>query len=76
MNRLLQVFAEELNVSIEILDLSSSPDTIEQWDSLAAMRLVAAIEEEFSVQLSTSDILKMTTIENAGNTLREKGVDL
>ena len=76
MNRLLQVFSDELNVPIEMLDLSSSPDTIEQWDSLAAMRLVAAIEEEFSVQLSTSDILKMTTIENAGNTLREKGVDL
>ena len=76
MNRLLQVFSDELNVPIEMLDLASSPDTIEQWDSLAAMRLVAAIEEEFSVQLSTSDILKMTTIENAGNTLREKGVDL
>lgn len=73
---LLDLFAETLQVDVEMLNEDSSPDTVEQWDSLAAMNLVVAIEETFDVRLSTRDIMKMATIGVARQTLCEKGVDV
>jgi acyl carrier protein len=71
---LIQLFAEVLQVEPSKLNDNSSPDTVKQWDSLAAMNLVAAIEETFKVQLSTKEIMKMSTIGLARKTLQGKNV--
>jgi len=73
-DRLIEVFAEGLGVGADVLDEDSSPDTVEQWDSLAAMTLVTLIEDTFSVSLSTRDIMKMRTIGLARSVLQAKGV--
>lgn len=75
-DRLLELFAEELEVDAGELSDDSSPDSIASWDSLAAMRLVAAIEGEFGVRLSTREAMKMRTIGIARSVLREKNVDV
>jgi acyl carrier protein len=71
---LIQLFADVLRVDPAELNESSSPDNIKQWDSLAAMSLVVAIEERFQVQLSTKEIMKMSTVGLARRTLRNKQV--
>jgi|694.fasta_scaffold34498_8 acyl carrier protein len=71
---LISLFAECLNVAPESLSEDSSPDNISEWDSLAAMSLVAAIEERYAVRLSTRDIMSMRTIGIARSVLKGKGV--
>ncbi len=71
---LIALFAEVLEVASDSLSEESSPENVPQWDSLAAMHLVAAIEEHFDVRLSTKDIMKMNTIARARAALVEKGV--
>lgn len=71
---LLAIFAEGLGLSADALDEDSSPDTVEEWDSLAAMNLVTLIEDTFEVSLSTRDIMKMRTIALARSVLKAKGV--
>jgi acyl carrier protein len=71
---LVQLFAEVLEVDPTELDDNSSPDNVTEWDSLAAMKLVAAIEEKFNIQLSTREIMKMSTIGRARKTLQSKKV--
>ena len=71
---LIQLFAEVLQVDPNNLNDDSSPDNVKQWDSLAAMELVAAIEEKFKVQLSTKEIMKMSTIGRARKVLQGKSV--
>ena len=71
---LIHLFAEVLNVKPEELDEESSPDNLKQWDSLAAMDLVSAIEEKFNVQLSTKEIMRMSSIGRARKTLQGKSV--
>ncbi len=71
---LLNLFAEVLEVDVSRLNDNTSPDNTSQWDSLAAMGLVVAIEEKFGVQLSTKEIMKMSTIGLARETLRGKGI--
>jgi acyl carrier protein len=73
-DRLVDLFSRELDVDAAQLSEDSSPETVEQWDSLAAMRLVAAIEEEFSTRLTTKEIMKMRTIGIAREVLRGKGL--
>jgi acyl carrier protein len=71
---LVQLFAEVLEVDPAKLNDDSSPDTVQQWDSLAAMKLVAALEEKFNIRLSTREIMKMSTIGRARKTLQTKKV--
>ena len=73
---LFELFAEVLEVDQDILSDDSSPDSIEEWDSLAAMSLVAAIEGSYDIELSTSEMMKMTTIGIAREVIKSKGVDL
>jgi acyl carrier protein len=40
----------------------SSPETIENWDSMQHLNLVLAIEEKFGVQLDPEDIEQMKNI--------------
>jgi acyl carrier protein len=74
-DRLINLFAEELEVPASTLSDDSSPDNVEQWDSLAAMNLAAAIEDFFQVSLSTAEIMRMNTIGRARSVLRDKGIE-
>src|SRR6187200_3313460 len=67
---LIQLFAEILQIDPTDLNEDSSPDNVKQWDSLASMELVAAIEEKFKVKLSTKEIMKMSTIGRARKVLQ------
>lgn len=48
---------------------------IEQWDSLGHMTLVAAIEDEFDVQLDTEQVIDLSSFKVAADMLRDAGVD-
>ncbi|WP_320068620.1 acyl carrier protein [Micromonospora sp. RTGN7] len=48
---------------------------IEQWDSLGHMTLIAAIEDEFDVQLETEQVIDMSSFKVALDMLRGLGVD-
>lgn len=74
MDMLIALFAECLNVPPERLTEDSSPETISEWDSLAAMNLVATIEERLDITLSTREIMSMRTIAIARDVLKRKGV--
>lgn len=73
---LIQLFAEVLQMEPQALNDNSSPDNVSQWDSLAAMHLVAAIEDKFKVTLSTREIMKMSSIGLARKTLQDKNVQV
>jgi acyl carrier protein len=73
--RLHGVIAMTLGVPPETISLSSSPETLPQWDSLNHLNLVLAIESEFGVSLSPEDVLDMRTVELMETILREYGVE-
>lgn len=75
-DKLIAVFADVLEVEPSALNDDSAPDNVEQWDSLAAMHLVAALEETFDVQLTTKEIMKMSSIALARKALQDKGIDV
>jgi acyl carrier protein len=74
-DRLLDVFSRCLDIPAANLDDEISPGNTPAWDSLAAMELVTAIEDDFDVRLKTSEIMKMRSIGLARSVLRANGVE-
>lgn len=72
--RVVTVFSEVLRVPIESLNDESSPENTSRWDSLAAVNLVLAIEEEFGIKLNTREIGSLRSIGAVKTVLRAKGV--
>ena len=53
---ILRVFADVFAVPRESINLDTSPETIETWDSLNHLNLVLALEQEFQVQFEPDEI--------------------
>ena len=60
--RLFKVISQVLNVPLGEINVESSPDTIESWDSLKHMNLVLAIEQEFNIQFKEEQIIDMLNV--------------
>ena len=72
--RVAKVFSEVLGLSPDMITDTTSPDNTPQWDSMAAMNLVVALEDEFDVRLSTAEIVSMRNVAVVKRVLAAKGV--
>jgi acyl carrier protein len=71
-NKLKQIIAAVLGVGIEDIKHDSSSDTIENWDSLKQMNLVAAVEEEFGVEFDDEEIVLLNSYSLLLESLKNK----
>jgi acyl carrier protein len=64
LEKLTKVFADTFGVEEnEVQNLQYQG--IEQWDSVGHMTLIAAIEDEFAIEMDTDDIIDMSSFEKA-----------
>ncbi len=56
------VASDIFGIPTEKITAESSPETIENWDSMQHLNLVLAVEEKFGVQLEPEDIEQMKNI--------------
>ena len=61
-DRIKEVMAAVFEIPVYEITDESSPDNIESWDSLKHMNLILALEEEFGVQFTDTEILEMLNI--------------
>jgi acyl carrier protein len=64
-NKLKHIFAENLGIEESIVTDDLRYASIPQWDSVAHMALVAAIEEGFDIMIDTEDVIDMSSFEKA-----------
>lgn len=57
-----EILSQVMGVRSEELNDDSSPDTVENWDSLRHMNLILALEEEFEVQFTDEQIIDMMNV--------------
>jgi len=74
MDRVAEVFASTLKIGKDLISDETAPDNTPQWDSLAAMDLAMAIQDEFGVKLTTRDIMAMRSVGLVRKVLRAKGI--
>jgi acyl carrier protein len=74
-DRLRTVFVDTLELGDDVDVDNLKYRDIPQWDSLGHMTLVAAIEDEFGVQLDTEQVIDMSSFKVALDMLRGMGVE-
>ena len=58
-----QAIASDIfGVPVGKISAQSSPETIENWDSMQHLNLVLAVEEKFGLQLSPEEIEEMKSV--------------
>ncbi len=60
--KLEEIFKDLLDDEAFELKESDNAESIEEWDSLFQITLVASIEEDFKISLSTTDIAASKTV--------------
>jgi len=67
-------FSRTLGIPMERVTDDLAYNTIEEWDSVGHMALVADIESAFDVMLDTDDILNLSSVGGAVKILGRLGV--
>jgi acyl carrier protein len=60
--KLYNVFSQALNIGLDKVSDNLTYNTIPEWDSVAHMALVAAIENAFDIMMDTDDIVDMSSV--------------
>jgi len=63
-----EIFKTALNVGANKVNANLKYNEIDEWDSIAHMTLMAALEEEYKISLETDDIVDFSSF--------KKGIDI
>jgi acyl carrier protein len=61
--RLQRIFADLFTVPEDDIMPSTSPETLQLWDSLQHLNLMLAIEQEFGVQIGPQEMEQLISVE-------------
>ncbi len=73
LERMKEIIAEQLNVSVEELKPETNFKEDLGVDSLDLFELVMALEEEFNTEIPSEDLEKIATINDIAEYLKAKG---
>ena len=68
--KLKKAFTEALELQLEVINDDLSYGT-ENWDSVAHLALVASIETEFDIMLTSNDVIDMSSFKKAKEILEK-----
>ena len=58
-NKIKKVIFNFFEIDLDKINDNSSPENIENWDSLRHMMLIGALEEEFDIQFSDDEMTEL-----------------
>ena len=70
--RLQRIFADLFTVPEGDIIPSTSPETLQSWDSLQHLNLMLAIEQEFGVRITPQDMEQLISVERIATYLDRK----
>lgn len=68
-----ELFAEALEVDLALVTDDLQYNSIMEWDSVAHMRVIAALEEAYDILIDTDDIIDMSSVGKAKEILEKYG---
>ncbi len=71
-NKIKEVIKNVFNIYINSINIKSSQDNIENWDSLKHMNLLVALEEEFCIEFDDDSIEDLINFQLIFSVIKEK----
>ncbi|MDC7807949.1 acyl carrier protein [Luteimonas sp BLCC-B24] len=75
-DRVTAVFARVLGIDAAQVTDDLRYNSIPQWDSIAHMSVVGALEEAFGVMIDMDDVIDMSSVGKAREILRKHGAEV
>jgi acyl carrier protein len=72
-DQVIAAFARTLGIDASQVTDELRYNTIPQWDSIAHMSVVAALEEAFGIMIDMDDVIDMSSVGKAREILRKHG---
>lgn len=69
-------FVQVFGAKVEELNDNYGKDTVEEWDSVHQLSLIAELEEAFDIMLDPEDIMEMTSYAKGKELLRKYDVKI
>ena len=66
------IFSDILNIPIDKLELETSPDSVNSWDSLSHVKIIMQIEHEFKTNLLPEEATQILSIKDAISIISSK----
>ena len=70
--RLQDVFRAELDDENLVIEPDTSQKNLNAWDSLAHIRLISGIENEFDIQFNLTEIEQLTSVQQLVQAIEER----
>lgn len=74
-DKIKEIIAEQLNCNLDMIDYKTSFKDDLSADSLDLYQLVMALEDEYSIEIASEDLDKLTTVGSVIEYLKEKGLE-
>ena len=71
-SRIKKVMSNVFNIDIDSINNDTSPDNVENWDSLKHMNLIVALEEELEFEFENQEIVDSMNYALIVNIVNEK----
>ena len=72
LDRVRQIASDVLGVPLEQMTSQSTPETLENWDSMRHLNMVLALEGAFGVMFVPEEMERMVSIETIAAIVAEK----
>ena len=72
MNRVQEVFRDELELDDLVLTDETTADDVEEWDSLSHVQLVVALEKAFNIKFTSREILSWDNVGDLVDCIEKK----
>ena len=69
-------FVDVFGAKAEELNDSYGKDTVEEWDSVHQLSLVAELEEAFDIMFDPEDIMELTSYKSGKDLLKKYDIEL
>ena len=61
---IIETFEDILDVKKGTVSLKTTPSDFDQWDSVATVNIIVALEEEFEIKFKLEDIQTVETVQD------------
>ena len=63
-SKIIEIFEDILDKESGIINLNSTPKDIEEWDSVATINIIVAIEDEFGIKFKLKDVQEAKSVKD------------
>lgn len=73
--KLKEAFVEGLEISMEEVE-TATMESVDKWDSIGQMSLVAIIEDAFGIEFEPDEVMQFTSFEAGKEILKNHNIEL